>query len=154
MGDRGSIENRKARHDFFLFDRYEAGMELKGSEVKSIRDGHVNLKDAYVRVMNGEVFVVNLHITTYKYTHHFIPEPTRTRRLLLKKREIEKLTGQITQKGLVCVPLRMYFKRNFVKLEIALAKKKKTYDKRKALKEEIQKREIDRAIKDRGGRSR
>ena len=142
------IENRKARHDFFLFDKYECGIELKGSEVKSIREGRMNLKDSYVRVINGEVFAVNLHIASYSHDAHiFSPDPLRTRRLLLKKREIEKLTAQTGQKGFLCVPLRAYFKRNFVKLEIALAKKKKEYDKRQALRTRIQDREVREAIK-------
>lgn len=140
-------DNRKAHHDYFLFDKFEAGIELKGSEVKSIRDGHASLRDAYVRLTEGQVFVVNLHITPYKYTHVFVPDPTRTRRLLLKKREIEALTDQMAQKGFMCVPLKLYFKRNFVKLEIALAKKKKQFDKRQTLKEEIRKREVDHAMK-------
>ncbi len=147
MSEQVAAENRKAWHDYFLFDKYEAGIELKGSEVKSIRDGLINLKDAYVRVMNGEVWVVNLHIAAYRFAHSVVPEPIRTRKLLLKAREIERLTAQISQKGFVCVLLRVYFKRNFVKLQIALAKKKKAYDKRQALKENIQKREIDKAIK-------
>ena len=147
MSERIAAENRKARHDYFLFDKYECGIELKGSEVKSIREGRVNLKDSYVRVMNGEIFVVNLHIANYSYTHHFIPDPVRTRKLLLKKREIEKLTGELTRKGFVCVPLQVYFKRNFVKLQIALAKKKKEFDKRQVLKERIQEREMREASK-------
>lgn len=140
-------DNRKARHDFFLFDKYECGIELKGSEVKSIREGRINLKDAYVRVVKGEVFVVNLHISTYGFTHMFVPEPTRTRKLLLHKKEIEKLTAQMGQKGFACVPTRAYFKKGFVKLEIALAKKKKDYDKREVLKARIQNRETKDAIK-------
>ena len=142
-----SADNRKARHDYFLFDKFEAGIELRGSEVKSIREGRINLKDAYVRISGEEVFVVNLHIATYRYTHHFIPEPTRTRKLLLNRKEIEHLSTSLVRKGFVCIPLRLYFKRNFVKLEIALAKKKKTYDKRQTLKEKIHRREMDKAIK-------
>ncbi|MBI4387552.1 MAG: SsrA-binding protein SmpB [Candidatus Omnitrophica bacterium] len=147
MNDHVIADNRKARHDYFLFDKLEAGIELKGSEVKSIRDGRVNLRDAYVRVNQGEVFVVNLHIATYRYTHHFVPEPTRTRKLLLKKKEIEHLIVDLTRKSFVCVPLRLYFKRNFIKLEIALAKKKKAHDKRQTLKEEIHRKEMDKAVK-------
>ncbi len=147
MTDRVNADNRKAHHDYFLFDKYEAGIALKGSEVKSIREGSVQLRDSYVRITGGEVFVVNLHIAPYQYTHSFVPEPTRTRKLLLKKREIEKLTTLMAQKGFVCIPLKVYFKRNFAKLEIALAKKKKVFDKRRTLKEKIQKREMDQAIK-------
>lgn len=147
MSERNVAENRKAYHDYFIFDKFEAGLELKGSEVKSIREGSANLRDAYVRLTDDEAFVVNLHISTYGYTHHFVPEPTRTRKLLLNRREIERLSGLMSQKGYFCVPLRIYFKRNYAKLEIALAKKKKTFDKRQALKEQIHKREMDKAMK-------
>lgn len=147
MSDKIAADNRKAYHDFFLFDRFEAGIELKGSEVKSIRDGHANIKDAYIRMVEGEVFVVNLHIAPYKYTHHFVPEATRTRKLLLKHQEIEKLYAQMSQKGFFCVALKLYFKRGYVKIEIALAKKKKAYDKRADIKKRIEKREIDQTIK-------
>ena len=148
MSSQVIAENRKAYHDYFIFDKFEAGIELKGSEVKSIRDSRVNLKDSYVRIANGEVFIVNLHIATYSYTHHFIPEPTRTRKLLLNSREIERLGISLDQKGYACIPIKVYFKRNFVKLEIALAKKKKMHDKRQALKEKIHKREVDKAMKE------
>ncbi len=147
MADTLIADNRKARHDFFLFEKYECGIALQGSEVKSIREGRVNLRDAYVRVMHGEVFVLNLHIATYSHTFIFIPEPLRTRKLLLKKSEIEKLMMQTAQKGYACVPTRMYFKKNFVKLEIALAKKKKDYDKRADLKARIQDKETREAVK-------
>ncbi|PIQ86813.1 MAG: SsrA-binding protein [Candidatus Omnitrophica bacterium CG11_big_fil_rev_8_21_14_0_20_45_26] len=149
MTTQAITDNRKARHDYFLFDKYEAGLELKGSEVKAIRDGHCNLRDAFVRIARGEAFLINMHISPYRYTHDFVPEALRTRKLLLKKREIAKLYGQISQKGYACVPLRLYFKRNLVKVEIAVATKKKAYDKRETIKREIHKRETDRAMKQR-----
>ena len=142
-----TIDNRKAYHEYFIQDKFEAGIALKGSEVKSIRDGRANLAEAFVRAMNGEVYLVNLHISTYKFTYDLIPDSTRTRKLLLKKSEINRLLGQLSRKGLACIPLRMYFKRGFVKVEIALALKKKMHDKREVIKNKIQKREIDKAVK-------
>ncbi len=142
-----TIENRKARHDYSIQDKFEAGIALKGSEVKSIRDGRATLQDAFVRVTGGEVYLVNLHISTYKHTHDLIPDETRTRKLLLNKGEINRLMGQLTRKGLACIPLKMYFKRGFVKVEIALGLKKKLHDKRQSLKDKIQRREMDKAAK-------
>ena len=141
--------NRKAHHEYFLLDKYEAGIALKGSEVKSIREGRVNLQEAFVRVMSGEVYLVNMHISQYSHTHDFAPEPTRLRKLLLKRNEIERILGQMSRKGIACVPLRVYFKRGFVKIEIALAQKRKAHDKRQMLKERIHKREIDKEMKSR-----
>ncbi len=149
MTDQVVVTNRKAHHEFHLFDKYEAGIVLQGSEVKSIREGKANLSDAYIRISNGEVFVVNLHISLYRFTTVFAPEPTRMRKLLLKRQEIERLIGQLSKKRCACVPLRLYFKRGYVKIEIAIAKKKLAHDKRAAIKEKIQKREIDRAMKSR-----
>ena len=151
MSGQTVAENRKARFDYFLFDKYEAGIALKGSEVKSIREGGANLQDSYIRLNAGEAFVVNLHVSPYRFAHDFLPEPTRSRKLLLKKREIEKMSVELARKGFVCVPLRIYFKRGFAKLEIALAKRKKAYDKRASLKEKIHAREIDKAVKDSRG---
>ena len=145
--DRLLCENRKAYHDYFVFDKWEAGIALQGSEVKSIREGNANLKDSYDRINAGEVFVVNLHISPYSYSHHISLDPTRTRKLLLKKREIEKIVGMMSQKKYACIPLKILFKRNLIKLEIALAKRKKDYDKRQVLREKIHKKEMDQAIK-------
>jgi len=145
--DNITIENRKARHEYSIQDKFEAGIALKGSEVKSIRDGRANLQEAFVRVMSGEVYLVNLHINTYQHTHDLIPEQTRTRKLLLKKSEINRLMGQLSRKGLACVPLKMYFKRGFVKVEIALAEKKKLHDKRDSIKTKMHKREMDKSAK-------
>ncbi len=140
-------ENRKARHDYSIFDKFEAGIQLKGSEVKSIREGRVNLADSYVRILNGEVFLVNLHIAQYSHAHLFVPDPTRTRKLLLQKKQIKHLETELTRKGFACLPLQLYFKRGFVKVEIAFAKRKKEYDKREVLKERAHQKEIKKALK-------
>ena len=142
------IENRKAWHDYFIFDKYEAGIALSGHEVKSIREGKVNLKDSFVRVINNEAYLFNCHITPYsKIQGHVELEPTRSRKLLLHKEEIEKLSGKTSQKGFAIVPLKMYFKKGRLKLEIALVKGKKEYDKRDEIKRKIHDRESSAAIK-------
>lgn len=142
-------ENRKARHDYFIEDVYEAGIELKGTEVKSLRAGKANLKDSFALVKNGEVFVHNLHISPYEQGNRFNHDPTRTRRLLLHRHEINKLVGAIQQKGLTLVPLKIYFKRGKAKMEIALGKGKKLYDKRQDIAAKDAKRDIERAFRDR-----
>lgn len=132
-------QNRKAYHDYEILETYEAGIVLTGTEVKSCKNGQVNLKDSHIRVVNGEAFLLNAHISPYEqgnYTNH---EPTRTRKLLLHKREINKLAGKVQEKGLTLVPLKMYLKKNRIKLEIALAKGKKVHDKR----DEIRKKDLE-----------
>ncbi len=142
------IENRKAWHDFFIYDKYEAGIALEGHEVKSIREGRVNLKDAFVRVLSEQAYLFNCHITPYsKIQGHNTIEPTRSRKLLLHKEEIQKLFGSISQKGFAIVPLKMYFKKGRVKVEIALVKGKKEFDKRESIKSKIHERESSAAIK-------
>jgi SsrA-binding protein len=154
MEAKNAAENRKARHEFFLLDRFEAGIELKGSEVKAIRSGHASLQDSYVRVLNGEAFVINVHILPYEHLdRHFAPEPARMRKLLLKRSEIDKLHGKLAAKGFSCVPLRLYFKRGYAKLEIAVCQRKKLHDKRETLRKRIQRREVDRALKIRSRKS-
>jgi len=142
-------DNRKARHDFHLFDSYEAGVVLLGTEVKAIREGRVNLKDSYGRVEHGEVFLYNLHISPYSHRGYATHEPLRRRKLLLNKIEIRKLIGKTLERGLTLVPVRMYFKNGRVKVSLCVAKGKKNYDKR----ETIRRREIDRetraAVKER-----
>jgi len=133
-------DNRKARHDFHLFDSYEAGVVLLGTEVKAIREGRVNLKDSYGRVEHGEVFLYNLHISPYSHRGYATHEPLRRRKLLLNKIEIRKLIGKTLERGLTLVPVRMYFKNGRVKVSLCVAKGKKNYDKR----ETIRRREIDR----------
>lgn len=141
-------DNRQARFQYEILETYEAGIELLGTEVKSIRQGRVNLRDGYASVRNGEVWLENVHIsphgTTNKAYNH---EAKRTRRLLMRRDEIRKLIGKVEQKGLTLVPLKMYMKRGWVKVVIALAKGKKLHDKRETLKRKQEKREIDRAMK-------
>ena len=136
--------NRKARHDFFIEDKYEAGISLCGTEVKSVRMSKLNIKDAYVQVKNAECFVYNMHISPYEKGNIFNRDPLRVRKLLLHKREVTKLAGLTTQKGYTLVPLSVYLKRGKVKVEIGLAKGKKLYDKRADLKEKAIKRDNER----------
>ena len=139
--------NRKARHDFFIVDEYEAGMVLKGTEVKSLRLGKVNLKDSYARISDGEVFVHQLHIGPYPFAYYGNHDPLRARKLLLHKREIKRLYGKVNEKGHTLVPLKIYFRGGKVKLSLALAKGKRQYDKREAIKRRDEKRDLDRARK-------
>src|SRR5690554_3760622 len=140
-------QNRKASHDYFIEDTYEAGLVLKGTEIKSIRAGKASLNDAHVRIIDGEAFVINMHIAPYDQGNRFNHDPTRTRKLLLHRREIDKLAGQVQQKGYTIVPLKLYIKDGYAKLLIGLARGKKLYDKREDLKQKQMKREIDRALK-------
>ena len=140
--------NRKAKFDYELYDRYEAGVSLLGSEVKSIREGRINLKDSFVRIVRGEVYVFNLYISPYSKIQGYMDlSPTRERKLLLKGSEISHLTGQIARRGFSCVPTAVYFKRGLVKIEIAIAKGKKQFDKRETLKRRIHSRETEAAVK-------
>ncbi len=142
--------NKKARHDYFVMEAYEAGIELFGTEVKSIRRGQVNLKDSYCFVDKGELFVSGMHISPYEQGNIFNKDPMRVRRLLMHKKEINKLLGLVTQQGLTLVPLSMYFKGSRVKLEIGLCKGKKLYDKRDTEAKKQAGRDIERAMKSRG----
>ena len=135
--------NKKARRDYELFDRFEAGLVLTGTEVKSLRMGRASIDDAFVRVEGGEAFVYNMHIPEYKFGNIFNHEPTRKRKLLLHRREIDKISGAIARKGYTAIPLSLYFKNGWAKLEIALAKGKKKYDKR----EDIKRRELEKRVK-------
>ena len=140
--------NREARFNYFISDTFESGVVLNGSEVKSVREGRVNLNDSYVRILNGEVHVVGMHISPYSHTENISRiDPTQSRKLLLHKHEIEKLAGFITRKGFTCVPLSVYFKRGFVKLEIGIGKGKQQHDKRRAIKEKMHQREMKQALK-------
>ncbi|HOO22089.1 MAG TPA: SsrA-binding protein SmpB [Clostridia bacterium] len=138
--------NKKAYHDYFIEDKIEAGIQLVGSEVKSIRLGNVNLKDSFALIKNDEVLLYNVHISPYEKGSHFNPEPRRTRRLLLHKQEINKLRGKVERKGYTLVVTRMYFKQALVKVELALARGKELHDKRAAIKEKQLDREAQRAI--------
>lgn len=141
--------NRKARHDYFILDTYEAGIELVGTEVKSIRAGHVNLKDSFCQVKDGEMFVYQMHVSPYEQGNIFNKDPMRPRRLLLHRREITHLYAQVKQDGFALVPLSIYFKNARLKLQIGVAKGKKLYDKRAAMAERDSKREMDRVMKSR-----
>ena len=140
-------QNKKARHDYFIDDVMEAGMVLLGAEVKSLRDGRASLVDSYARIKKGEVFLYNMHITPYPFAHHIQLDPTRPRKLLLHKKEIKRLIGKTEEKGYTLVPTKVYFSRGKAKVELALAKGKRKYDKRRALKEKEMKREVDEAKK-------
>lgn len=141
-------QNKKASHDYFIEETYEAGMVLQGTEIKSIRAARVNLKDSHVRINNGEVRLINLHISTYEQGNRYNHDPTRTRRLLLHRKEIDKLIGLTQQHGYALVPLKIYIKNGFAKILIGLGKGKKKYDKREDLKEKQMKRDVSRALKE------
>lgn len=143
-------ENRKARHDYMIFETYEAGIALTGTEVKSLRAGKANLRDSYAQVTRqAEVFVYNLHISPYEHGNIYNHDPLRDRRLLLHRNEINKLIGKVKEKGYTLVPLKLYFKRGLVKMELALAVGKKLYDKRQDIAKRDAKREMARALKER-----
>ena len=142
-------KNSKAFHDYFIEDRYEAGIELAGTEVKSIRQGNVNLKDSFCIIKDGEISVLGMHISPYEKGNIFNKDPRRNRKLLMHKREIMRLFGKIKQDGYSLIPLSIYFKGPRVKLEIGLARGKKLYDKRDSAAKKDAKREIDRAMKSR-----
>ncbi len=141
--------NRAARHEYFVLETYEAGIELFGTEIKSIRNGSVNLKESWADIQNGEVFVYGMHISPYEKGNIFNKDPFRVRKLLLHKKEINKLIGKLKQEGLTLVPLSLYFKKQYVKVELGLCKGKKLYDKREAMAKRDAKRDIDRAMKER-----
>ncbi len=136
--------NKKAGHDYFIDDEFEAGMVLKGTEVKSMRDGRINLKDAYARIKNGEVFVYQMNISPYPFAYYDNHEPERPRKLLLHKQEIKRLYGKINEKGFSLIPMKVYFKGGKAKLVIALARGKKKFDKRETIKQRDAKRDLDR----------
>jgi len=136
-------QNRKARHDYFIDEVYEAGIVLAGSEVKSLRQGRASLNDSYARVKKEELFLYNMHITPYPFAHHVNLDPTRTRKLLMHNKEIKRLIGKTEERGYSLIPLSVYLLRGMIKVELALAKGKRKYDKRHALKEREMKRELD-----------
>lgn len=141
--------NRRASREFEIFEKFEAGIALEGSEVKSIRQGMVNIKDSFARVKDGEVYVFNMHISPYSHADKRFVDPERTRKLLMRKREISYLFGKTREKGLTLIPLKVYIKGRYVKLEVGLAKGKKVYDKRDDIKTRDARREMDRAVKKR-----
>jgi SsrA-binding protein len=141
--------NRQARHNYFIDETYEAGLVLLGSEVKSLRDGKANLVDSYAQIRRGEAFLINAHISPYAGANQFNHEPTRTRKLLLHAREIERLTGKTKERGLTLIPLKLYFKDGRAKVELGLARGKKLYDKRDTLRRKVAEREVERSLKSR-----
>lgn len=148
-GTKTIAENRKARHEYFVLESYEAGIELVGTEVKSIRQGSVNLKDSWCSIDNGELFIRGLHISPYEKGNIFNKDPLRVRKLLMHKKEINKLFGTIKQEGLTLIPLSLYFKDSRVKVQVGLCKGKKLYDKRETAAKRDAMREIDRSVKSR-----
>jgi len=142
-------QNRKAFHDYSIEETVEAGVQLAGTEVKSLRDGKANLKDSYVLIKDSEAFLFNCHISPYSHGNIMNHEPLRTRKLLLHRKEIERIRGKALQKGYTLVPLKIYFKGSYAKVEVGLAKGKKVYEKRESIKEREAKRTIERAMKSR-----
>ena len=140
-------KNPVAYHNYSIDDKFEAGIVLTGTEIKSIRTGKVNLKDSYVNIKNGEAFIYGMHISPYEHGNIFNKDPLRTRKLLLNKREINKLLGYITQKGMSLIPTKLYFNGNFVKIEIGIGKGKKLYDKREDMAKKDAERKIQRTLK-------
>jgi SsrA-binding protein len=141
-------ENRKARHEYFIEERYEAGMVLTGTEVKSLRQGKSNLKDCHAKIRKGEIWVHQMHISPYPFAYYDNHDPLRPRKLLLHKHEIMQLTGKINERGYALIPLRLYFRSGKVKMELALAKGKHKYDKRDTIRRRDEQRDMDRIRKD------
>ncbi|MCJ8007710.1 SsrA-binding protein SmpB [Lederbergia wuyishanensis] len=142
-------QNKKASHDYFIEDTYEAGIVLQGTEIKSIRAGKVNLRDSFARIQNGELFLHNAHISPYEQGNRYNHDPLRTRKLLLHRKEINKLIGESKEEGYSIIPLKIYLKNGFAKVLIGLGKGKKKYDKREDLKQKEAKRDIERAFRER-----
>lgn len=140
-------QNRKAFHDYSIEETLEAGIQLLGTEVKSLRDGRANLMDSYVLIKDSEVLLLNCHISPYSHGNIMNHDPLRTRKLLLHRKEIDRLRGKMQQKGYTLIPLKIYFKGSYAKVEVGLAKGKKTYEKREAIKEREDKRTIERAMR-------
>ena len=149
LGVKEIASNRKAFHDYFVLERFEAGIELAGTEVKSIRAGNVNLKDSFCTIKDGEIFVRGMHVSPYDHGNIFNKDPDRARRLLMHKREILKLNARVMQDGVALIPLSLYFKDSRVKVELGLCKGKKLYDKRDSEADRQAKRTIDRMMKER-----
>lgn len=143
------ILNRKARHDYFIEETYEAGIELTGTEIKSIREGSANIKDSYGVVKNHEIFLLNMFVAHYKEGNIFNHNETRTRRLLLHKKEIKKIEDKLELQGFTLIPLKLYFKNNKLKVELGVCRGKKNYDKRESIKERDIKRNLDKVLKNR-----
>jgi SsrA-binding protein len=147
-----TIHNHKAGRDYFLLDRLEAGIELKGTEVKSLRAARASIDDAFARVERGQIWLYNAHIAAYEFGNRYNVDPLRPRRLLLHKKEIDRLAGQLNAKGMALVPLKIYFTKRFAKVLLGLGKGKNQIDRRETLKRKTAEREIDRALRDRAKR--
>jgi len=147
VGNKTLVSNRRARREYFIEETYEAGLALTGSEIKSVREGRANLQDSYVSIRDGEAWMIDTHIAPYKQARQEGYEPKRDRKLLLHRREIDRLAGKVQAKGYTIIPLRLYLKNNLAKVEIALAKGKKLYDKRADLAKRQAQREIERALR-------
>jgi len=147
MGEKLICQNKKAWHNYFIDDRYEAGISLLGTEVKSLREGRANLGDSYGKIKNGEIFLVDAHISPYTHGNRLNHDPLRTRKLLLHKREIRRLIGKVQEKGFTLIPLRLYFSDGKAKVELGLAKGKKLFDKREALRRKTMERDMERGRK-------
>jgi SsrA-binding protein len=147
MGEKLICQNKKAWHNYSIEDRYQAGIALLGTEVKSLREGRANLGDSYGKIKNGEVFLVDAHINPYNFGNRFNHDPLRTRKLLLHKREIRRLIGKVQEKGFTLIPLRLYFSNGRAKVELGLAKGKKLFDKRETLKRKTMERDMERGRK-------
>jgi len=150
MGTRGEArkvvaQNRRAKRDYWIEETYEAGIALLGSEVKALREGRVNLQDGYAQIENGEVYLLNVHISPYAHGNRFNHDPLRPRQLLLHKREIKRLIGKVQQRGYTLIPLSIYFKGGWAKVELALAKGKKAYDRREELRRKALEKEFERS---------
>jgi SsrA-binding protein len=144
-----TILNHKARRDYFITETVEAGIELKGTEVKSLRNARASIDEAFARVERGQCWLYNAHINPYEFGNRYNVDPLRPRRLLLHKKEIDRLAGQLNAKGMTLVPLKIYFTKSFAKIQLGLGKGKAQYDKRETLKRKTAEREIDRALRDR-----
>ncbi len=147
MGEKLICQNKKAWHNYFIDDKYEAGISLLGTEVKSLREGKANLGDSYGTIKNGEIFLVDTHISPYSHGNRSNPDPLRTRKLLLHKREIRRLIGKVQERGFTLIPLRLYFSDGKAKVELGLARGKKLFDKRETLKRKTMEREMERGRK-------
>ncbi len=145
-GFKAVATNRKARHDYSFEDTFEAGIALTGTEIKSVRAGQVSLRDSFATIKDGEMWLINVHIAAYRQAAQFNHEPRRPRKLLMHRREINRLTGKLQEKGLTLIPLRLYLKNNLAKVELGLGRGKRQYDKRATLKAKESRREVDRAI--------
>ena len=138
-------QNRKARYSYFIEERYEAGVVLQGTEVKALREGRANIKDGYARIKDGEIYLMDVHISPYAFGNRFNHDPLRPRKLLMHSREIHRLAGKVKEKGFSLIPLSIYFSHGRAKVALALAKGKKLYDKREALKRKAMKKEVERS---------